>query len=303
MKEIYKNFLLLILTICAIMIISELVFRLFFCCYLKYYYDDNLYWKLEESQTGYQVFGYPRATIDDAGFRKDLRTGPIKSVLLGDSIAFGQSVKDEETIGYQLETMSGMDIVNMATPGWGLFQNAIRYKESNFTEGYVILVLGEQDMKRLPFDESEKHILSIKRCKNRLNDLMIATFIQERLSRISGFDFLGTANYQQPDPSLYSENFRYLSSIAKDARDRNARLIIVAYPPSETLSEWLKDACAELNAECILDMDEYMKDIEIDLIIEGEGHPSAAAYQIVAGRIYAELLSLESFSQPHIRTT
>ena len=120
------NIILIIVTLLVTFLIMELILSIFFCCYLDYTIDEELYWKISPSQTGYQCFGHELSTIDKYGARKDLITNDEADIIsLGDSITFGWGLSDTETYSYIIEKNSNYSVVNFGNPGWGLFQELI----------------------------------------------------------------------------------------------------------------------------------------------------------------------------------
>jgi hypothetical protein len=76
----------------------------------------------------------PETRINDEGYRgreyPHARTpGKIRVLMLGDSLAFGYGVADEETSSRQLETIApALEVVNLAVQGYGTDQALLRFE-------------------------------------------------------------------------------------------------------------------------------------------------------------------------------
>jgi lysophospholipase L1-like esterase len=72
-----------------------------------------------------------RTTINAQGLRGSVhplaRTGRPRVVLLGDSVAFGYGVADDDTFAARLEER-GYEVVNLAVPGYGTDQELLRFE-------------------------------------------------------------------------------------------------------------------------------------------------------------------------------
>ena len=76
----------------------------------------------------------PETTINRAGYRgreypRARTPGKTRVVMLGDSIAFGYGVADEETSSRQLEQLEpSLEVVNLAVQGYGTDQELLRFE-------------------------------------------------------------------------------------------------------------------------------------------------------------------------------
>jgi hypothetical protein len=76
----------------------------------------------------------PATSVNDAGYRGPVcpyaRTpGKKRVVMLGDSIAFGYGVADEDTSSRQLEKLEpSLEVVNLAVQGYGTDQELLRFE-------------------------------------------------------------------------------------------------------------------------------------------------------------------------------
>jgi hypothetical protein len=96
--------------------------------------DPYVLWKFQPKQTSYSGVGdndplpqeppLRRYTINSHGWRgEELGNGP-KVLFLGCSHTFGMGVHDWETSPYLTQKKLGIQCINAAVPGWGMFQCA-----------------------------------------------------------------------------------------------------------------------------------------------------------------------------------
>lgn len=96
---------------------------------LLHHYSETYGW---EPQPGAVTFvDGQRTSINAKGLRGSehplARTGRPRLVLLGDSVAFGYGVADDDTFAARLETR-GYEVVNLAVPGYGTDQELLRFE-------------------------------------------------------------------------------------------------------------------------------------------------------------------------------
>ena len=60
--------------------------------------------------------------------RPDDGAGDTRVAVLGDSVAFGTGVDDQETFANRLAAREGWTVANFAVPGWGTDQSLLRYR-------------------------------------------------------------------------------------------------------------------------------------------------------------------------------
>jgi len=187
-------------------------------------------------------------TLNDQGYRGpalDGRGEELRAVVLGDSVAFGYGVDDDETFAARLHRRSGLEVANLGVQGYGTDQSLLRLRDVG-----------------LPLDP-DVVILSV--CI--ANDL-----VDNTLSR-----FLYDGRYPKPYFSLEGgtlrlENEHLLLSpperLARKLRERSALYQLVAAPRSgaprppgaphwlDTVEESLSDlnAAVELTARLLGEM-------------------------------------------------
>ena len=83
---------------------------------------------------GFRQRGRPETTINDSGYRgpayRHARTpGTPRIVMMGDSLAFGYGVADDETSSRQMERVGApLEVVNLAVQGYGTDQALLRFE-------------------------------------------------------------------------------------------------------------------------------------------------------------------------------
>ena len=97
-------------------------------------YSERLGWEprpgarflIDGAQTSINSFGYRGAQLP-----REPQPGHIRVVLLGDSVAFGYGVADDQTFGHLLDPQRRrFEAVNLAVPGYGVDQSLLRYELS-----------------------------------------------------------------------------------------------------------------------------------------------------------------------------
>jgi hypothetical protein len=104
-------------------------------------YSSTYGWTLRPGRQ--LVRGRTRITINSEGCRGPERGGdPARPVvlLLGDSIAFGMAVDDDETFAARLSA-AGVEAVNMAVPGWGTDQELLDLQRRRLVAAPRMVVL------------------------------------------------------------------------------------------------------------------------------------------------------------------
>jgi hypothetical protein len=93
-------------------------------------YSETLGWEL---RPGFHGIDFGRvATVNRAGYRGRLHpydkpAGHTRVVMVGDSIAYGAGVDDDQTFGARIESRNpAIDVVNLAVGGYGTDQELIR---------------------------------------------------------------------------------------------------------------------------------------------------------------------------------
>ncbi len=108
-------------------------------------YSQRLGWKPRPGAR-FAVAG-ARTTIDARGFRgqpapRHPGAAPTRLLLLGDSVAFGYGVADDQTFAYLLDPEGrSLEVANLAVPGYGVDQSLRRYELAGRTWRPQVVVL------------------------------------------------------------------------------------------------------------------------------------------------------------------
>jgi hypothetical protein len=92
-----------------------------------YYWDAALQmtFMVPDLRTRMYYNGYRwRHKADGLGFRNEFIRIPADVVLLGDSLIYGHGVDVDQTVGHQLERLTGLRVMNLARQGDSAFQQA-----------------------------------------------------------------------------------------------------------------------------------------------------------------------------------
>ncbi len=105
-------------------------------------FDRTLGWKPRPASGG-------RYTINSQGIRAryevadEPEAGKLRITTFGDSFTFGADVEDEATFQEQLTRLDpGLEVVNLAVPGYGLGQACLRYREEGKRLGSQVVLIG-----------------------------------------------------------------------------------------------------------------------------------------------------------------
>ena len=85
-----------------------------------------------------------RTTINDRGWRgpePEWDAAPRRVMMLGDSIAFGWGVHDEETFAALLDADEGTSVLNLAVEGYGIDQALLRFESEGLAQRPHVVVL------------------------------------------------------------------------------------------------------------------------------------------------------------------
>jgi hypothetical protein len=107
-------------------------------------YSETYGWELRRGFHGYDLGEI--ATINRAGYRGPERAlakppGKTRVLMLGDSIAYGAGVRDDQTFSALLEGRGPYDVVNLAVGGYGTDQELIRLQREGVRFGPDVVML------------------------------------------------------------------------------------------------------------------------------------------------------------------
>ena len=108
-------------------------------------YSETYGWTLRAGSR-YRGRGGETITINDRGYRGPRhgdRPGPgiTRIVMLGDSVAFGSGVSDEETFSALLDARPDLEVVNLAVDGYGTDQALLRLEREGLAYAPAVVVL------------------------------------------------------------------------------------------------------------------------------------------------------------------
>ncbi|MBI2543294.1 MAG: SGNH/GDSL hydrolase family protein [Candidatus Aenigmarchaeota archaeon] len=294
-----------IVTILIVLVIFEITIRLIYGNHLAYDVDKELYWKLKPDQRGYQILGFSKATINSQGFRgEELEDKSFNIFMLGGSYTFGQDVEDNETfphlLGKRLEIYENTQVINLGVPGWGLFQENITLHRNyeTYKPRLVILTLTEPDFVKLKFDDKtkEKEYLTRAEIRTYFREISFLSFLKQKIGFIFATNFGATENYVRGVSTevLWPKNMVELDSIYNFTMERNITFVLVMYPKLEADNKKFYNLVMNYTEDkqiiLINDLDLKFNAFKPEkLMVEGKGHPSPLAHEIVAERIFSEL--------------
>lgn len=284
-------------------VVFEIILRLLYGVHLQYRVDDEVYWALEPSQTGFPRLGLPPATINSHGFRgPEPQEGQRNVLMLGDSYTFGWGVADNETMPAQLQHLldereSGWQVLNAGVPGWGLFQQEVVLARvvERYRPEVVVLTLVRSDLYRLPFedDESRTAYLSRARIRSFLRRSTALSFVKERLGGFLQTNFGATEHFRLGEEleDLWERNTRYLDGLSHYLGLQGTRLLVLVYPfRTPAFGEMVEAYCVHQGLDCITDLRESFEAYgEERLQLPLDGHPTPLAHSLAAARLATEI--------------
>jgi len=186
----------ILLFVLAFCIIGEFDFRVFSHeRRLEYEVDDELYFRIQPSQTAYEWMGQlsfksPTIHINSLGFRNselDLSDRSKYRILVtGSSLIFGSGVDDSKLWSGILQKKlndfyktAKYEVVNGATPGWGPFQYSILLKRlvPVLRPDLMLVIYAPSDVRFLPIQDKEKERKHLRDAKVRKKIISLSSFI------------------------------------------------------------------------------------------------------------------------------
>lgn len=275
-----------------------------------------------------QLGSDPETTINAAGYRGRevplARTpGRTRVLMLGDSLAFGYGVGDEETSARQLELQEPrLELVNLAVQGYGTDQALLRFEReglafhpdaailnfclaNDFRDNGARRAIYDGAYPKPYFTEEEDGGLVLHDEQLRLSRLQrFGLFLHQRSAV---FHLLRQLVSGRPPVEAPAEEhapareltIRLLQRFARVAREHGVRPLIAIYPnyreflapskrPGRLLAADLGDAlCADLRPR--LEARGVNRDTFWDYALDINFHPNARGHRVVA-RVLADLL-------------
>ena len=262
--------------------------------------------------------------INSQGFRgKELsKEQPrFRVVVVGDSIAFGQGVHDDETLAEQLGARlqkkmgSSVDVINLGVPGYNTCQEYLSFKEHvlPLRPQAAVLVYVDNDVDPPPFSVRGDTVISPDVRTGLWGELTAAArkssaaynLAWTRFQLLKGTTYtidqyreMVTRRFDSANPS-WGRSKACLAEMISLARAKSIRMVVIPFPvlrgiqikpyPFAVYTKVICDAARTHGAEC-LDVVPDLQDLEIRLTVSRtEQHPSADVYRTIAEPIAAIL--------------
>src|SRR3990172_6219221 len=169
MKKFIINFLLILAGICFTILLAEVFVRIFYPESRDHVLPSGLYesdnylgWKLAKGKSAVHNSSYFNVdyTTNSLGYRDKNRVVESKNdkyriLLYGDSQIFGWGVPLEKRFSNLLEnSISDLEIWNLAVPGFGLDQEILSYKRDgeSFKADAAIFYISEYTVDRIKYE-------------------------------------------------------------------------------------------------------------------------------------------------------
>lgn len=320
-------------TLMGLFLLGEIVFRIFpIDRQLDYEFDEELYWRLKADQSGILWMGgggfhSPPIRIDERGFRSnghdggDVGSASVRILMLGDSYTFGLGVRDEETFSALVEDrLAAFDVaaVNAGGPGCGVFQSGRRFKRelaSGNSPDLAVLTIPTGDVLRQPFSTEEfaQYRKTQTRRKRLRGVSRMATFFYRKYVALKQRGSEGGRAVPNERSVGAGETFRKLWEDderrireMKDSCDAAGVELVVLHWPQPGMDDWngvVKEGVARLARETglagLTDLPKRFEGRPLDdLIIPGDGHPSALAHRLTAEYLAAEIQKRLELAKP-----
>jgi len=224
--------------------------------YLRY--DAALGWRTYPFLRGWPVGMGADCSTNSRGLRGAeehsyaRRTGRKRLLVLGDSFAFGEEVRDEETFSAQLERLiPGLEVINMGVGGYGDDQMLLYLKEEGrrYNPDMVLLLYNASDAKRnnITFRDYAKPSFEFDGTGLRLIGRPVPSFRMTRLRYVLGsrlVDFLSML-YERLHPPR-DRTLLLLDLIRDEASSIGARFAMF----SES-GRPFQDYCRDRGVDCL----------------------------------------------------
>ena len=251
-------------------------------------------------------------------------------VVLGDSYSFGIGVDDGEEYASALREKLGGDynIVNLATPGWGLAQEIRRYYDfgtlyrpeavilqycSNDPDNKVVNMVTTIDNGEFKFVDREAGIHWVKKYLSKspiqrsqlYNFFRIRAFRQYQAHVVGAEPAAARTEKQTGQPPSRKELFycELLEQFASELKKNGVPLIMIAVSDHLDRNPYIKDAVARLNESGMLDYLDTAPWFEgITDYKSPEGHWDRKGHDIIAGHIANHIRASVTATNPQTST-
>ena len=301
--------------------------------YTPYYLDGNAFIPSPNPNLVYELrpkfkglyAGVP-ISINSHGFRgREVDNDPIKSgfrvVVVGDSIAFGQGIHEQETLAAQLErelrssSERAAEVVNLGVPTYNTCQEYTRFKEYALplqpSVAVVVYVDNDPDPPLLHIKDSR--VISTDVRTGWFGDFMAELrkysavynlvwtrwqLVKNRTLSLGDYREMLEKKFDADSPGWKSSR-RCLAELIALAQTKIIRVVVIPFPalgglaatpyPFERYIRTVCEAVRLARAEC-LDVTPALQQLRTSLTVSTvENHPSAAVYERVA-EVVAKLI-------------
>jgi GDSL-like Lipase/Acylhydrolase family len=285
---------------------------------LEYELDPEVYWKLRPNQMGYlwngdASFRSADARINNMGLRGadiEVEPGRRKRILaLGDSYTFGVGVGDAETFCAVLEQALGpqrVEVINAGVPGYGIFQaERMLRRLAVLRPDVVILTIPTGDVFRQPFAtaDEERSYLESERTRLRFRGVSrLATWMYRKLyyvrmrlgGKVKTVPNARDAGNGEGFEDLWRRDQRRIMAMEGMSRRSGAKLVVMLWPQASqgSRNDVVKDGVRALadggGVAALTGLEDVLSGLPAEqLVIPGDGHPSAVAHR-AAGKYLAD---------------
>lgn len=297
--------------------------------YTPYYLDGRAFVPSRNAAIFYELrpnfrglyAGVP-ININSQGFRgRELSSrndeSAFRVVIIGDSIAFGQGVREEETLAEQLGTWlqrkfrSPVEVVNLGVPGYDTCQEYVRFKERalSLKPQIALLLYFENDTDPAVFQVKDDLVVSpdirtgpfanIMAAARKHSDVYNLVWTRWQVLKKPKFTTnryraILASKFDETNPG-WRRSRACLADLISFARMQSIRIIVIPFPvlgglpekpyPFGGYIETVCNAARAEGAEC-LDVIPVLQQSDIRLTVSRvEDHPSAVVYMRIAERI------------------
>lgn len=326
MHLIRHIFLITVPTLAVLFLLLEVLLRA--VGYVPYYMNGNAFVPSQNQTILYVprpnfegLYAGIRVSVNSQGFRgRELAqegTSVFRVALIGDSVAFGQGVEEEETLPAQLTVRlqrklnSQVEVVNLGVPGYDTCQEYLRFEESvaKLKPQTAILVYLDNDTEPSLITVIDGVVISSDVRTRLFGDLRVAArkysyaynlvwtnlqVFNRELSGVNAYSSAVTQRFSEDYPG-WRRSKACFAALVSLTRRKSIRLIVIPFPPMAGLRDtpypfdrYIRAVCNEAHAagvEC-LNVVPALQDPRLRLYVSNiEMHPSAEVYAKVAEQI------------------
>lgn len=329
LKKIFKNLLVLIITIIICLFALEVTVRIIYPKISVNFLDKEMF--IKDDLLGYKL--KPNINVDKiilsleyitrsnaAGLRNDtdydyeVHADILRILGLGDSVAYGSGVKIEETYLKVIEAKlnktflkSGKEaqIINAAFPGWGVAQELIFLKSEGLKYNPDIVLVGfvGDDIYRngryyevalnYKLKQEQEGELKIPR-KSQLEDLNLAhNFLLNRTQLypliLAKISFFRNRHYIDHALKRTQDVFLEMQRVCSQNRIE----LLVAVIPLRQREDQINDHMLNFFKDKgikVIDLRDDFSEVEGELFFLNDNHPNSEGHKLIADKIYQYLI-------------